>query len=285
MQLEAILSDDAPQREAALKAATTAPEHERSAFAAKVATVAREAAAAFEGSSGESDSMLARACLALSVLRVELAKTVLMRIADQGTPAVKSAMARALREAKTAEGRAVLVHLLSDDDAREGAILAIGAAPWPEVLPALIEVAEADDHAARLAATPIAICGATAGPKEANAASDFLLELLDDEATMPAAVDALLRFGTGFLGIPEKARRLAKEPGKRKIGALCLVAAFGDEGNAAFLELALSGTKTDEEAARVFLGPLLKDPHERVRAAAERSWRALDLGRSAAPSR
>jgi hypothetical protein len=278
MQIEAILSDDALKRESALKAATTAPEHERSALAAKVAVAARDAAAAVEANTAGGEEKLARACVALSILRVEGAKSTLLRVADEGIPAVKLALVRALRQTTTVEGRAVLVHLLADDDARDEVIRTIGVSPWPEVLPALIEVAEADDHAARLAATPIAKCGVTAGPKEANAAADFLLELLDDEVTMPPAVDALLRFGNGFLGIPEKARRLAKEPGKRKIGALCLVAAYGDEGNAAFLELALSGIQTDLPAARLFLDPMRKDADERVRTAAERTWKALDLG-------
>ena len=39
----------------------------------------------------------------------------------------------------------MLIYLLSDDDARTEAIRAIDAAPWPSVLPALIEVSEADE--------------------------------------------------------------------------------------------------------------------------------------------
>lgn len=291
MKLEAILSDDPQVRDDALAACAAAPEHERSAFASKLAAVARDAADALAAAaeagepSAAHEARLGRACVALSRLRVEGARTGLLRLADEGTRPVKSALARALRETRTAEGRAVLVYLLSDDEARGEAILAIGSAPWPEVLPALIEVAEADDHAARLAAAPIARCGASGGAAEMNAATDFLVELLDDDATLAPAVDALLRLGTGLASVVPRAKRLTKEPGRRKAAGLCLVAAFGDEGNAGFLELALSGTKTDEDAARAFLDPLLRDADERVRTAAERTWRALDLSHVSAPSR
>lgn len=292
--IEAILSDDDVERGAALEQAWAAPEHTRSAFANKLAASARDAAAAlesvFEIGDGATlappyEARFARACVALSVLRVESAKNALLRIADEATKPVRVALARALRGSRAAEGRAVLVHLLSDDDARDEAILAIGAAPWPEVLPALIEVAEGDEHAARLAALPIARCGAEAGPNEANAATDFLLEQLDDNEVLGAAATALLRYGTVLAasGIAAKGRLLAKEPGRRKICGLCLVAAFGDEGKATFLELALAGTRTDEAAARTFLGQLLTDasddPTDRTRAAAERTWQALDLRR------
>lgn len=291
MKLEAILQDDAAGRDAALAACAAAPEHERSAFAAKVATAARDAAGALAaadaagGVASAHERVFGRASAALAALRVEAAKSALLRIADEGSTTVKAALARALRETATPEGRAVLVHLLSDDDARGDALLAIGAAPWPAVLPALIEVAEADDHAARLAAAPIARCGAAAGPNERNAAADFLLEQLDDDVALVDATDALIRYGAGFPGVAARARRLAKEPGKRKIAGLCLVAAFGDEGNADFLELALSGAKAAESTARTVLDPLLHDADERVRGAAERTWQALDLGRPGPPSR
>ena len=283
MELDAILEDDAARRDAALAAAAAAPEHERSALAAKLGAIVKDAAAALaaaEEAGGETTAhaaRLGRACVGLSLLRVEVAKSALLRVADEGTPTVKAALAHALRASETAEGRAVLVHLLSDDDAQADAVLAIGAGPWPEVLPALIEVAEANDRVARLAATPIATCGATAGPKEMNAAADFLLEQLDDDVVLPAAVDALLRLGNGFPGVAAKGKRIAKEPGTRKVAGLCLVAAFGEEGKASLLELALSGTKVDEDNARAFLGPLLEDGDERIRGAAERTWKALDL--------
>jgi HEAT repeat protein len=218
-----------------------------------------------------------RAVTALSFVRVEVARNCLLRIADEGTRAVKVALTNALRQTETSEGRAVLVHLLSDDDVRTDAILAIGCAPWPEVLPALIEIAESDDHTARLSAKAIAKCGETAGAEARYAAADFLLEQLDDDTVLASAVDALMRFGTGFPGVVEKARWLAKEPGKRKAAGLCLAAACGVEESANLLELALSGAKTDESAARLFLSPLLKDADEKVRRAAERTWKALDL--------
>ena len=294
MKLEAILSDDPQARDEALGACSAAPEHERSAFAGKLAVVAREAAAAVAAADEAGDAAavahearFGRACIALARLRVEVGRSALLRIADEGTRTVKAALAHALRETRTAEGRAVLVHLLSDDGARGDAILAIGSAPWPEVLPALIEVAEADDHAARLAASPIARCGASGGPDALNAAADFLLELLDEDAAFEPALDALLRLGPANpanVSIVERAKRLTKEPGKRKAAGLCLLAAFGDEGNASFLELALSGTKTDEGAVRAFLEPLLVDTDERIRSAAERTWRALDLSHVTAPS-
>ena len=55
-------------------------------------------------------------------------------IADERSYAVKSALAKALRATETAEGKSVLVYLLSDDDAQADALVAIGAAPWPEHL-------------------------------------------------------------------------------------------------------------------------------------------------------
>ncbi|HVJ88438.1 MAG TPA: hypothetical protein VM580_01465 [Labilithrix sp.] len=282
MSLNAILSDDARVRAAALAAAVSAPERERWGLATKLAVIAKESATALaeaDVSSKEAAmqaAQLARSSIALANLRVDVGKSALMRIADEGTPVVKAALARALRETTSPEGRAVLVYFLSDDEARGDAILAIGDAPWPEVLPALIEVAEGDEYSARLAARAIAKCGATAGPKEAAAAADFLLEQLEYDGLFTLALDSLLRFGAGFPGVAARGKRLAKEPGKRKVAGLCLVAAFGDEGNAAFLELAL-GTRTDEDAARAFLGPLLRDSDDRIRAAAERTWKALDL--------
>lgn len=283
MRLEAILGNDDEAREAALAACVNAPEHERSAFAGKLAPIARELAAAIAAAeetgapASKHATELARACLALSILRVEAAKNGLLRLADEGTPGVKTKLARALRETTTPEGRAILVYLLADDDARADAILAIGTAPWPDALPLLIEISEADDHSARLAAKAIAKCGASSGINERNAAADFLLELLDDDVVLSAAFDALLRFGASFPGVAEKAKRLAKERGERKVAALCLVAAFSDEGNASLLELALSGGKVDPEVARTFLSPLREDPDERIRQAAERTWKALDL--------
>jgi hypothetical protein len=284
MSLDAIIEDDTAAREAALEAAASAPEHVRSALASRLSTLAREAAVALEGAAhlgpdaaAPYEARLVRACAALARLRALAAKNALLRIADEGTRPVKDALARSLRTSRTAEARAVLVHLLSDDEARGEAILAIGEAPWPDVLPALIEIAEGDDLTARLAALPIARCGATAGPNEANAAADFLLEQLDDEVVLGAAALALLRYGARFSGVAAKGRLLAKEPGRKKAVGVCLVAAFEDIGNAGLLELALAGTRTDEAAARSFLRPLLDDPDEHVRAAALRTAKAMGV--------
>lgn len=289
MNLDAILGSELLVREAELRTIAGAAEHARAAMAGKLATIARNAAAALaqevELHEGASAETLERACRALSVLRVEAAKSCLVRIADEGTAVVKSVLASALRETTTPEGRSVLVHLLSDDDARAEAIVAIGAAPWPGVLPLLIEVSESDDQAARLSADVIAKVGATAGPDERFAATDFLLELVEDEATSSAAVGALLRFGSEFPGVTERARTLAKAAGKRRVGGLCLLAAAGED-DASLSELARSGASTgstastakdDPRIAQRFLGPLLEAPEERIRRAAERTWRALDL--------
>lgn len=279
MDLESIVSEDPTTRAPALAAMARAAEHERSSLAPKLGAIAREAAAAFESEGRDAGlRRFVRACEALAALRAPAARSCLCRIADEGAPAVKRALASALRGAASAEARSVLVHLLSDDDARVDAVAAIASAPWPEVLAALIEVAEVDDEAARLSALAIARIGATAGADERNAAADFLLEQLDDDALIPTTALAILRHGLGFPGVAARARVLAKEAGKRKPAGLCLVAACSDDGNAALLELALSGARLDADVARTFLAPLRGDPDERIRRAAERVWRALDLG-------
>jgi hypothetical protein len=286
LSLDALFDNDRSVRTAALAQAMAEREHQRSAVAAKIAFIAKEIAAALaraEEVGGPTTALatkLTRACIALSVLRVDLARSCLFRIADEGTPSVKSVLAHSLRDTKTSEGRAVLVHLLSDDDARADAIVAIGgaisAAPWPEALPLLIEVAEADDHAARLAMKAIGKLGAMGGERERNAAADFLVEALDDDAIRSAATFALLRYGATFPPIVvERAKRMAKEPGERKAVGLFLLAAY-DQGNVDFLELAMAA-KTDEAAARAFLGPLRNDPDARVQDAADRTWKVLSL--------
>lgn len=282
--VEAVLVEDAAAREQALATVTAAREHERSAFAGSLMTIAKAAAdqLAQEMADGSPTSLrltrFERSVRALSLLRVEVAKSCLLRIADEGSRSVKSALAHALQDTKTAEGRAVLVHLLSDDEARMEAILTIGVSPWPEVLPLLIEVAEADDQAARVAARAIAKCGAVSGPNEALAAADFLLELLDDEVLLTPAADALLRYGKTFPSIGARVTQLAREPGRRKVIGLLLAAmfAFGSPNDDAALEaLAKEGAPVDEPIARAFLRPLLKDPDREVSDAALRTWRAL----------
>lgn len=245
--LATLLHDDDETRALALEAISAAPEHVRSAMASKLAPVAREAAAVFGTSAEIPAATLGRACAALALLRVELAKHCLFRIADEGSHAVKATLAQALRGTATTEGRSVLVHLLSDDDAFLDAISAIGVSPWPAVLPALIEVAEADRAAAELAVLPIARCGELGGPAEAAAALDFLLEQLDDDQVAPAAAAVVFPL---CLKIPGFVRT-------------------------ALARLARSG-RLDRDAARRILGPLLEHGDERVRTAAVQTARAID---------
>ncbi len=280
MKPEAILSDDDAQRAAALLAAASAPEHERAAFAAKLVTLTRDAAVPLDGGtiSPSVQERFVRAASALAALHVDLARSTLVRISDEGNATLKKILARALRTIPTAEARAVLLHLLSDDDARGEAVLAIGVAPWADALPALITVAEADDQIARLAALPIAKCGASGGRKEANAAADFLHEQLDDDIVLTSAAIALLRFGALLPGTARRGRELTREPDRRKCWGLCLVAAFGEETDAELFELVRLGARTTEPIARELLTPLLSDADDRVRGAATRTWNALGLG-------
>jgi hypothetical protein len=299
VNLDAVLGDEAKLRHATLSAAAVAPEYLRSAFAAKLAAVANEAAEALAtaeearapvpdalGPNGSHATRLGRACAALSLLGVGVAKMCLLRIADEGTPAVKTTLARALRGAATPEGRAVLVHLLSDEDAQADALAAIAVAPWPEVLQHLMEVAESDDRMVQPALKAIARCGVSAGPNERYAAGDFLLEQLDDDALMPAALDALLRFGTGLPGVADRAKGLARQTGARRVAGLCLVAATTphdvlelarDENRQAKREPSPKAAADDEATARALLAPLLRDADPRVREAAEAAARALGV--------
>lgn len=282
IDLTSLLADDDAVRMSAVAAARAAPEHARSALATRLAFITREAARGL-GQAQPNKRLgpvlgprVARGVYALSVLRVEAAKACLFGIADEESAPVKAVLARALHGTESPEGRALLVYLLADDEVRGEAIRAIAAQPWPGVVRPLIEVAEGDDEAARLAAAPIARCG-SAGGAEMFAAADFLLELLDDDGAFEAAVDALLHHGRGFPGIADRARRLAKEPGLRKPAGLCLVAFYTDIESSALLELALSGEKADPDVATAFLGALLHDQDEAIRDAAQRAWKALDL--------
>lgn len=282
MKVEAILDDDPQTRDEALAAAREAPQHLRSAFAGKLSPIAREAAAAVAAAeeAGESSAVrrrdLERLLRGLAVLHVAAAKASLLRIADEGTPAVKATLARALRGGESSEARAVLAYLLSDEDARAEAIVAIAAAPWPEVLPDLIEIAEVDDASLRLAIHAIAKCGASAGPNERNASADFLLEQLDDEMVLTSAVDALLRFGARFPGLEAQATRLSQDRGRRKIAGLCLLARL-DLETPRLEALARAGTPLDEDLTWQFLGPLLQDQDPAIRQAAERTAAAVGL--------
>jgi hypothetical protein len=281
--LDAILGDDAAAREAAVRQASLAPEHVRAAIANTLAPIARDLTAIVSEaeetgqSAGARVRDLERVLHALAALRVPVAKSCFFRVADEGTTMVKATLARALRGSEGAEARAALAHLLSDDDARLAAIVAIAEAPWPAVLPDLMEIAEADDRSLRLAIKAIAKCGASAGIDERNAAADFLLEQLDDDIVLPWAVDALLRFGASFPGVAGRAAVLAQGAGRRKIAGLCLLCATGTDDHR--LEVAArSGAPIDAADARLFLEPLLADPDSAVRGAAERTRRAAGLG-------
>lgn len=283
ISVDSLLGGDAASRRAALDACATAVDHERFTLANEIATIARRTADALayadehRSATAEHAETLGRAALALSMLRGEVARSTLIRIAEERSYAVKAALARALRETKTPEGRNVLVYLLSDDDAQADALVAIGAAPWADILPALIEVAEADDRAARLAARAIARCGATAGPAEANAAASFLLEQLDDDAVVIAAADALVRYGSAFPGVEESGRRLVKGKGARRVAGMCLVAATTTLDPAALRALAGPPRDGDERVIQSFLRPLRADGGPQARDAAERTWRALKM--------
>lgn len=276
ISVAALFSDDAGRRRAALEGCTQAPDHERFTLAGEVAGIAKRSADALtraeETGADATRQMteLGRAAVALAILRGEIARSCLQRIADERSYTVKAALARSLRETRTPEAKNVLVYLLSDDDAQADALVAIGAAPWPEVLPALIEIAEADDRAARLAARAIARCGATAGPSEANAAASFLLEQLDDESVLFAAADALVRYGSGFRGVAAKARQLTTDHGNRRVAGLCILAATG-------APLDMMTPRDIEEPARSFLQSLRVDPDPAVRSAAARTCVALGL--------
>jgi hypothetical protein len=188
------------------------------------------------------------------------------------------------REATTAEGRALLLFQLGDDEARYAAIRAIGDDPWPGALPALIEVAEGDERAAMIATLPIARAGCAGGPKETGAAVDFLFERLDDEVSANAATRGLFLLGRVSPLVARLAERFAsaaalgsqKTGSSRKIACLCLLAA-SDESDGTLAELARSGPKVDLDAARRFLQSLLEDADERIRAAATRTSEALGL--------
>jgi hypothetical protein len=278
--IDTLLDNDVVKRHAALEGCIRLADHERFTLSADMAAFARKTAdtlaAADENGAPTTDlsKMLGRATLALSMLRGEVARNCLLRIADERSYAVKSALARALRETKTAEGRSVLVYLLSDDDAQADALVAIGASPWPEILPALIEIAESDDRAARLAARAIARCGANAGPNEAAAAASFLLEQLDDESVVFAAADAIVRFGARLPGVAKKARQLAAQDGNRRIAGLSIIAATGEPDLAS---IAGRAREITDQNAHVFLRSLREDRNPAVQEAGVRTARALGL--------
>jgi hypothetical protein len=140
-------------------------------------------------------------------------------------PHEKRAFEEQLRGATTPEAREALLSLLVDPDARTTAFDVAADAPWPALLEALTELAETDEPCARLAAFPIARCGAVCGPDERAAAADCLYELLDDDGTLISAAVALIHSGQRFPGLVQEARRLGKESGFRRVVGMSLLAA------------------------------------------------------------
>ena len=276
--LDALLGDDDAARDAALATLRAAPEHVRAAVVGRLAKIARDEATVVTVAEEHGDTSalrrrdLERILRALALSGVTAARVPLVRLADEGTASLKTTLARALRGVGSAEAHHVLAYLLSDEDARPDALAAIAEAPWPEVLPDLIEIAEVDDTSLRLAIEAIARCGATSGPEsgERNAAADFLVEQLDDEALLAPTVTALLRHGAEFPGVAARAERLVAEGGRRKIAGLVLLAGAGrtyDHLGA----LATRDGPVEIEASQVFLTPLLHDQWATVRQAAERA--------------
>jgi hypothetical protein len=281
-ELDALLGDDDSAREAALAELRAAPDHVRAAVVGRLAKLARDESTvvAVAEQHGDTSALrrrdLERVLRALALSDVATARVPLVRLADEGTPALKTTLARALRGVASAEAHAVLAYLLSDEDARADALAAIAEAPWPEVLPDLIEIAEVDDTSLRLAIEAIARCGATTGPAERNAAADFLVEQLDDETLLAPAVTALLRHGANFPGVAARAERLALEGGRRKIAGLVLLAGAGHTDDH-LRAMATRDGPFEIEASQFFLTPLLHDHTPTVRHAAERAALAAGL--------
>jgi hypothetical protein len=275
-ELDALLGDDDGAREQALGLLRAAPEHVRTAVAGRLAKILRYEAnfIAIAEDHGETSALrrrdLERLLRALAIVDVAAARVPLVRLADEGTPSLKSTLARALRGVDSAEAHAVLAYLLSDEDARADALAAITEAPWPEVLPDLIEIAEVDDASLCLAIEAIARCGATSGPRERNAAADFLVEQLDDEELLATVVPALLRHGPDFPGVAARAERLVGDVGRRKVAGLVLLAGAGRTEDH-LRELATRKGPVELEASQLFLTPLLHDPSPSVREAAHRA--------------
>lgn len=280
-----LFHEDDVLREQALAMLAAVPDHTRAALAARLAPTAREAA----GKIAEGDvSVLvpfSRTVAALAHLRVESAKNCLLRLAEDESDPVKAAIARSLAGIRTVEARAVLVHLFSDDATRAEAIRAVRAAPWPEVLPALIELAEADDELALATVPVIGLCGASGGTPEAFAATDFLTELLDDEALVIPAVEAILRHR--FVVGTARATALARGSGPRRAAGLALLATAGVDRDACFGSLfALIAAGAVSDAPRLLhavdasllltaFARARESGDDAARANAERAWSLL----------
>jgi len=187
--IDDLLSGDDATRQTALEKLVVLSEAARGVLAASLIPLARTAA------EGPDQDALDRILPALARLRVDSAKNCLLRLADEESAVSKTALVRALRGTDTKATRAVFLHLLSDEAMQIEAISAIGEAPWEGVLPDLIELAESDDHVAKVALAGIVRC-ASHGPEDAQAVYDFLLELLSDPVLKHdarAALDELHR--------------------------------------------------------------------------------------------
>lgn len=171
--IDQLLGEDADLRQRAIERLAALPEEARVAAATKLVPLARDARDAFDVDA------LERLLPALARLRVDGARDYLLRLADEESVPLKTALVRALRGTDTKATRAVFLHLLSDPGMQAEAVVAIGEAPWRGVLPDLIELAESSDAIARVALPGIVRCAAH-GQEEAYAAYDFLTELLSD---------------------------------------------------------------------------------------------------------
>jgi hypothetical protein len=190
MVVNDLFHEDDDLRARALATLSDVPEHARAALAAKLIPYAREAALQIEEGPGGTGA-LSRIVLALAHLRVESAKSCMLRLAEDESLPVKRVLALSLVGLRLPEVRATLMALLSDDVARFFAIETIRSAPFPEALPDLIVLAEADDAFAIAAAPVIAMCALAGGPAERHAATDFLSELLEDDGLRAQAELAL----------------------------------------------------------------------------------------------
>lgn len=287
-----LFHEDDGLRQAALAMLDAVPDHTRGALAAKLAPLARNAAVKLAEREGDPEAFarFSRTVVALAHLRVDGAKNCLVRLAEDESRPVKNAIARALAGNRTNAARIVILQLLSDDAARFEAIEAVRAAPWPEVLPALIELAEVDDAIARVAASVIALCGVSGGPDEANAAADFLMELLDDDALFLAALDPLVRHAPRLNGLAAKGAELARCTGARRAGGLALLAATGIDREASFEQLFAMLARGDLLSmnpllhamdASVLLSGFARaraSASAEVRASADRTWQLLEKG-------
>jgi len=268
-------------RARALATLADVPEHTRAALAAKLVPFAREAARnVAEGQPpslprvplADPSAALSRIVVALAHLRVESAKSCLLRLAEDKSAGVKRVLTQSLGGLGILEIRGVLIALLSDDDARPAAIEAIRKAPFPEALPALIELAEADDALAREAIPVIAACARAGGAAETNAAADFLVELLEDDGLAVTAAETLLRHGASWTGVAARAKALLR--GERRALGHALLAATGEEASFGELFAACAREEVPRVLLHAFDASLLLTAFARARASDDPALRA-----------